>query len=117
MNRTSARNILACLALTGASIAIAAGSSITDLHEEDVEGKTILDSTGSVLGDADELVQNKSAQKLVVIGLEDSDKEVAVPLEKFSMSSDGENLTIDMSKAELLALPDYDPMDMESADD
>ena len=117
MNRSAVKNIFAGLALAGGSIALAASPSLSDLHEDDIEGKTILDSTGSLLGDADELVQNKAKEKLVVIGLEDSDKEVAVPIGKFSMSSDGENLTTTMTKGELLALPDYDPMDMESADE
>jgi ribosomal 30S subunit maturation factor RimM len=117
MNKTRSKSFIAGLALVGGSIAMAGTSSLSDLHEEDVEGKTIFDGTGSLLGDADELVETKSHQKMVVIDLDDNDKEVAVPLDRFSMSSDGKNLTIDMTRAELLALPDYDPMDMEDADD
>jgi hypothetical protein len=116
MSRRFNTNLIAGALLAGTSIVMAGTSTLGDLHEEDVEGKSVFDSTGTLLGDADELVETKSHEKMVVIDLEDDDKEVAVPLDRFSMSSDGKNLTTQMTRAQLLALPDYDPMDMEDAD-
>lgn len=132
MKHTLAK-MIACLALTGSAVAMAESaatqgaavqpsthSSATALGNMDVdkiEGKDILDSSGAQLGDVDEVVVNNANQPMAVIGLEDSDKEVAVPLNKLALSSDGKNIVTRLSRADLLALPDYDPMDMKSIDD
>jgi ribosomal 30S subunit maturation factor RimM len=84
---------------------------------DDIEGKDIVDSSGTELGDVDEVVKNKSNQRLLVVGLKDTTKEVAVPMDKFTVSADGKNLTTRMTRAEMLTLPDYDPLDMESVDE
>ena len=135
--KTALARMIACLALTGTTVALAAGNeatqggssamrhasgqtiekSLASLDVNDIEGKDILDSTGRQLGDVDEVVTSKSNQTMAVIGLEDSDKEVAVPLNKLSLATDGRRLTTQLTRAELLAMPDYDPMDMESVDE
>jgi sporulation protein YlmC with PRC-barrel domain len=90
---------------------------LASMDVDKIEGKDVLDSSGKQLGDVDEVVVNKSNQTMAVIGLEDSDKEVAVPLSRLTLAADGKNLITQLSRAELLAMPDYDPMDMESVDD
>jgi sporulation protein YlmC with PRC-barrel domain len=132
MNTTLAK-LIAGLALTGTTVAMAASdvttgtmgqtsrqvteASIATMDVDDIEGKDILDSSGTQLGDVDEIVVNKAKQSMAVIGLEDSNKEVAVPLSKLALSGDGKNLVTRLTKAELLALPDYDPLDMESVEE
>lgn len=128
--KTTLAKMIACLALTGATAAVTAGNeatgtmgqtskqvtdaSIATMEIDDIEGKEILDSSGRQLGDVDEVVVNKSNQSMAVIGLEDSAKEVAVPLNKLALSGDGKNLVTRLSKSELEAMPDYDPADMKS---
>jgi len=90
---------------------------LSSMNPDDLEGMNIYNDSKEEIGDVDEIVKNKSGQQMAVIGLKGSMKEVAVPLDKLSMSSDGETLTTSMSQKELLALPDYDPMDMESVDE
>ncbi|MEH6562901.1 MAG: PRC-barrel domain-containing protein [Marinobacter sp.] len=92
-------------------------SKLSSMSPDDLEGMDIYNDSKEEIGDIDEIVKDKSGQHMAVIGLKDSMKEVAVPLDTLSMSSDGETLTTDMSQKELLALPDYDPMDMESVDE
>lgn len=131
--KTTLAKMIACLALTGTTAAMAAGNdttgamgqtsrqvteaSIASMDVDDIEGKDILDSSGSQLGDVDEVVVNKSNQTMAVIGLEDSDKEVVVPLHKLALSGDGKNLVTRLTKAELQSMPDYDPLDMKSVDE
>ena len=134
MMKTTLAKMMACLALTGTAVAMAAPAmivaentmgqvsnpidkSISTMDVDEIEGKDILDSTGRQLGDVDEVVTSKTNEAMAVIGLEDSDKEVAVPLSKIALSADGKNLTTRLSRTELLAMPDYDPMDMRSADE
>jgi ribosomal 30S subunit maturation factor RimM len=113
---------LACLTLVGAAAAIAE-SPATNLggkssySVDEIEGKDILDAAGKQIGDVDDIVQNSSNQRMAVVGLEDSTKEVAIPLDKISLSADGKNLTTSMTRSELESLPDYDPMDMKSVED
>jgi sporulation protein YlmC with PRC-barrel domain len=131
--KTTLATLIACLALAGATSGIAASndttgamgqtsrhmteSAIAAVDVDSIEGKDILDSSGSQLGDVDEVVVNKSNQTMAVIGLEDSDKEVVVPLNTLALSGDGKNLVTRLTRAELLALPDYDPLDMQRVDD
>lgn len=91
--------------------------SLGDMNPDDLEGMDIYDSSNTQIGDVDEIVVDKSGTRMVVIGLEDDTKEVVVPLDKFKMSSDKESLTLDMSMKQLMKLPDYDPMDMKSAEE
>lgn len=130
---TTLTKFLACLAMTGTTVAMAAGdattgtmghastqvseASIAAMDIDDIEGKDLLDSSGTQLGDVDEIVVNQSKQTMAVIGLEDSDKEVVVPLNKLALSGDGKNLVTRLTRAELLAMPDYDPLDMESVEE
>jgi hypothetical protein len=67
------------------------------------------------LGDVDEVVIDVAKGDKAVIELENSDKEVAIPVNKLSISADGKKLNTTMTREQLEALPDYDPMDMESA--
>lgn len=127
---------LACLVITGATSVAMAGdtgkpygeaaeqmkhstevNALARLGADKLEGMDIYASSGELLGDVDALVRNAGNQHMIVIGLEDDLKEVAVPLEKFSLSADGDRITTRLTRAELLAMPDYDPMDMESVDD
>ncbi|WP_298447459.1 PRC-barrel domain-containing protein [uncultured Marinobacter sp.] len=91
--------------------------SLDAMDPDDLEGMDIFDSSDNQIGDIDEIVVNKAGKRMAVIGLEDDLKEVAVPMDSLSMSSDNKKLTINMTRKELLALPDYDPMDMESAEE
>ncbi|MBQ0745040.1 MAG: hypothetical protein KBT82_19015 [Marinobacter sp.] len=128
--------LIAGLALAGASVVYAADDEkmksddkattseqhssqgkLSSMDPDKLEGMNIHNDSKEEIGDIDEIVKDKSGRHMAVIGLKNSMKEVAVPLDTLSMSSDGETLTTSMSQEELLALPDYDPMDMESADD
>jgi|GEM_PF-1833131 len=91
--------------------------SLEAMDPDDLEGMDIYDSSNKKIGDVDEIVVNKSGKKMAVIGLEDDTKEVAVSLDRLTRSSDKEKLSIDMTRKELMTLPDYDPMDMESAEE
>lgn len=134
--KTTLAKMIACLALTGTAVAMTASAetpqtdthgnptasaavdrSIATMDVDDIEGKDIRDSSGAQLGDVDEVVKGKANQPMAVIGLEDSDREVAVPLSTLAMSSDGKSFTTRMTRAQLLDLPDYDPMDLESIDE
>lgn len=125
--------LVGCLALAGTSyVAVAAdrdagnysagqaaahSSSLANVSVDKLEGMDIYDSQRRELGDIDEIVKDKSGKRMAVIGLEDSNKEVVVPLDKLSLSADGKTLTTTLSREKLLSMPDYDPMDMESVDD
>jgi sporulation protein YlmC with PRC-barrel domain len=135
--KTTLVRTIGILVLTGATVAMAAANvkaetpasatgqasqagtdrALATMDVDKIEGKDVFDSAGKQLGDVDEVVVNKANQTLAVIGLEDSDKEVAVPLSRFTLSADGKNLITQLTKAELLAMPDYDPLDMESIDE
>ena len=124
--KTTFAKTLACLVLAGSTFVWAEGEpqpgmktttgGVASMDVDEIEGKDIVDSTGAQLGDIDEVVVNNASQKMAVIGLEDSDKEVAVPLSKLTLASDGKNFVTQLTKSELQALPDYDPMDMKSVD-
>jgi len=136
--KTKATAIIASVVLAGASLAFAgdekmgkssdkmdhtmdqmsqsAKGSLANMNIDDLEGKDIVDSNGMQLGDIDEIVTDKRRGPMAVIGLKDSNKEVVVPLDKLSMSSDRKNLTTKLTREKLLAMPDYDPMDMSSMD-
>lgn len=91
--------------------------ALESMNPDDLEGMDIYDSSNTQIGDIDEIVVDNSGKKMAVIGLEDDTKEVVVALDKFKMSSNKENLTLDMTMKELMKLPDYDPMDMKSAEE
>lgn len=115
--------LIASLTLVGASCAAIAddndysSTKVMAVDPAAYEGKDIMDSAGNQLGDIDEVVKDKSNRQMVVIDLEDSTKEVVIPIDRVSMSADGNTLTTTMTRKELEALPDYDPMDMESVDE
>jgi hypothetical protein len=119
--------MVASLALVGASAAMADSSSypsppskhsaMESVDPDAIEGKDVLDSAGHQLGDVDEVVSDATNGQMAVIGLENSTKEVAIPVTKLSMSADGEKLSTTLSRAQLEALPDYDPMDKEGVED
>lgn len=114
--------MIASLVLVGASAAMAGDeiypqSSTAALHPDVIEGKDVVDISGEQLGDVDEVVKDRDNRHLAVIGLEDSRKEVAIPIDRLSLSTDGEFLVTRMTRDELEALPDYDPMDMESVEE
>lgn len=117
--------MIASLALVGASVAMADNSSyptapkttssaMAALNPDAIEGKDVKDSAGQQLGDVDEVVKDATNGHMAVIGLEDSTKEVAIPVTELSMSADGKTLSTTLTRAQLEALPDYDPMDKES---
>jgi sporulation protein YlmC with PRC-barrel domain len=117
--------MIAGLALVGASVAMADSSSypsapkttssaMATLDPDAIEGKDVMDSSGQQLGDVDEVVEDATNGHMAVIGLENSNKEVAIPVTKLSLSADGKKLSTTMTRAQLEALPDYDPMDKES---
>jgi sporulation protein YlmC with PRC-barrel domain len=106
--------MIAGIVLAGASVVWAQGSSMAALNPDVLEGKDVFDSAGEQLGDIDEVVKDKSDQHMAVIGLEGSAREVAIPVSKLSMTADGKQLKTTMTRAQLEALPDYDPMDMKS---
>ena len=92
-------------------------TALATVDPDVIEGKDVVDNTGKQLGDVNEVVQGKAGEKMAVIGLEDSAKEVAISLDKLKMSADGEDLVVMLDRAQLEALPDYDPMDLESVDE
>ncbi|MCL1480941.1 MAG: PRC-barrel domain-containing protein [Marinobacter sp.] len=92
-------------------------NTLNSMNADELEGVDIYNSDGEKIGDVDEIVKGKNGQRMAVIGLDGDTKEVAVPLSKLSMNSDGDKLMIEMTNKQLMALPDYDPMDMESVDE
>lgn len=92
-------------------------TSLATINPDMIEGKNVMDGSGNELGDIDEVVVDKAKRRMVVIGLNDSMKEVALPISDLMMSADGESFTTTRTRAELEAMPDYDPMDMESAEE
>lgn len=92
-------------------------NTLNSVNPDELEGVDIYNSDGEKIGDVDEIVKGKNGQRMAVIGLDGDTKEVAVPLSKLSMNSDGDKLMIEMTNKQLMALPDYDPMDMESVDE
>lgn len=92
-------------------------STLDSMNPDELEGVDIYNSDGEEIGDVDEIVKDKNGQRMAVIGLDGDTKEVAVPLSKLTLNSDGDKLMIEMTNKELMALPDYDPMDMESVDE
>jgi len=92
-------------------------NSLDSMSPDELEGMDIYNSKDEQIGDIDEIVKDKNGQHMAVIGLEGDTKEVVVPLSKLSKSGNGDKLMIKMSREELMALPDYDPMDMESVDE
>lgn len=134
--KTAMSKTIACLVLSGATALVTAGettnpygdaagqhkqtadkSALSRLSPDDLEGMDIYDSNGEQLGDVDAVVKDLRNQHMIVIGLEDDMKEVAVPIDKLALSANGERITTRLTRNELLAMPDYDPMDMESVDD
>ena len=107
--------VIASLLLAGASVVWAQGSSMAALNPDELEGKDLYDSAGTQIGDIDEVVIDRTDQHLAVVGLKGSMKEVTIPVSKLSMSADGKTLKTSLTKDQLEALPDYDPMDMKSA--
>lgn len=92
-------------------------STLANVDPSEIEGKNVLDKSGQQLGDIDEVVHGNNGEQLVVIGLEDSLREVAVPIEKLEWSADRENFVTMLDRTELEAMPDYDPMDLPEVDD
>jgi hypothetical protein len=107
--------MVACLAMASTTLVYAGDLSVLD--PDKIEGKDVMDETGHQLGDVDEVVKGKTGEHMAVIGLEDSTKEVVIPLDELKMSADGESLYTMLDRADLEALPDYDPMDLESVDE
>jgi hypothetical protein len=120
--------ILAGFALVGTSaIAVAEDAGNPSVGQEqgaiwavdidELEGKDVFDPYGGQLGDVDEIVVDKSNHRMAVIGLEDSAREVVVPIDELALSADGDSLTTKLTRAELETLPDYDPSDLDSVDE
>ncbi len=84
---------------------------------DDIEGLIVNGAGGQKLGDVDEVVIDRNHQKMVVIGLNDSTREVVVPLSRFHLTGKGKILSSDLTMADLAGAPDYDPGDMTSADE
>tara|TARA_R110002073_G_scaffold180081_2_gene338490 strand:+ start:348 stop:752 length:405 start_codon:yes stop_codon:yes gene_type:complete len=134
MKKTIA-SVVACLAMSGPAATMADEDTIKNadnlsataqatMHSplatmdiDELEGMDIYDSDGAQLGDVDEVVKNVNNEPMFVIGLEDDTKEVVVPMEKLALASDGTHITTTMTRAELLEMKDYDPLDMESVDE
>jgi len=91
--------------------------SLDSMNPDELEGMNIYNSKDEQIGGIDEIVKGKNGQHMAVIGLEGDTKEVVVPLSALSKSGNGDKLMIKMSREELMELPDYDPMDMESVDE
>jgi sporulation protein YlmC with PRC-barrel domain len=117
---------VACLALASSAAVFAgednggkyqAHQTLQSTDIDKLEGMDIYNSSGEQLGDVDEVVVDHNQQRMVVIGLEDSTKEVVIPINRLQLAGNGERLTTDFTRGELLALPDYDPMDMPSAEE
>lgn len=133
--KTILAKAVVCLALSGAVAAMADDDTMknadnlsptvqADMHSalanmdiDEIEGKDIYDSNGMQLGDVDEVVKNSAGQPMIVIGLEDDTKEVVVPMDKLTLSTDGSRLTTTLTRAELMGMKDYDPTDLESVDE
>ena len=81
----------------------------------EMEGKDVVDNSGTKVGDVDRVAMN-GTEKVVVIGLEDSMKEVAVPYSSVKVTTDGQVSTT-MSKTQLEALEDIDPTDFTELND
>lgn len=119
--------LIAGLAMTSIPFANADDDTHKDYYKSDqplnaldvdaIEGKDVVDRTGHQLGDVDEVVHSKTGEKMAVIGLEDSTKEVAIPLDRLEMAADGGSLITMLNRADLEALPDYDPLDLQSAEE
>lgn len=133
--KTVLAKAVVCLALSGAVAAMADDdtiknadnlspavqanmhSALANMDIDEIEGKDIYDSNGMQLGDVDEVVKNSAGLPMIVIGLEDDTKEVVVPMDRLTLSADGSRLTTTLTRAELMGLKDYDPMDLESVDE
>lgn len=89
-------------------------SSDASLADADLEGKDVVDASGETIGDIDRVVTDGNERK-AIIGLSDSLREVAVPLSELSLAADG-NVSVNLSRDELEAYEDVDPMDYEEAD-
>lgn len=83
--------------------------------ELDLEGKPVVDSAGMEVGDVDRVAMD-GTDKVVIIGLQDSQKEVAVPVTSVKLTSDGKVATT-LSKTQLESLADIDPTDFTSLND
>lgn len=81
----------------------------------DLEGKKVVDSSGTEVGDVDRVAMN-GTEKVVVIGLRDNQKEVAVPYSSVKITTDGKVSTT-MSATQLEALEDIDPTDFTELND
>ena len=81
----------------------------------DLEGKVVVDSAGTEVGDVDRVAMD-GAEKVVIIGLRDDQKEVAVPVTSVKLTSDG-RLATTLSHTQLQALEDIDPTDFTSLND
>lgn len=89
-------------------------SGDASLADADLEGKDVVDASGETIGGIDRVVTEGSERK-AIIGLSDSLKEVAVPVNELSLAADG-NVSVNLSRDELEAYEDVDPMDYEEAD-
>jgi len=76
----------------------------------DIEGDEVIDSSGAVVGEVDRVANSKSMEAMVIIGLRDSQKEVAVPLSSVKVAADGK-VSINSTRAQLEAQEDIDPLD------
>jgi len=87
----------------------------------DIDGTTIENTDGDLIGDIDRVVKDKTGNKLVVIGLSGSLKEVAVPFDELKWKTkqedaDQRTLVINATMAELEDKKDIDPFDYEELD-
>jgi len=90
------------------------------VEADGVDGTTVENTHGELIGDIDRVVQDKSGNKLAILGLADSLKEVAVPVEELQWKTSGEainqTLVIDATMSELESRKDIDPFDYEELD-
>ena len=76
----------------------------------DIEGDEVVDSSGAVVGEVDRVANSESMEAMVIIGLKDSQKEVAVPLSSVKVAADGK-VSTNSTRAQLEAQEDIDPLD------
>lgn len=84
--------------------------SASDVRVPDIEGKEVL-SGGAKIGDVDR-VATTGGEVVVIIGLKDDTKEVAVPLSAVTVAADG-TVSTSLTKEQLESYEDVDPLDYE----
>ncbi|WP_062226781.1 hypothetical protein [Aureimonas frigidaquae] len=72
----------------------------------ELEKQALTDAGGNRIGDVEDVIGTAQGPTAIVIDLENSDLDVIVPLERFQNTNGV--LTVNMTPAELAALPAYD---------